>query len=532
MSGRLGIDFGTSNSVIGLTDDATGRTIVLDLPGLSVLKPSGESQVRVLPSLVHYDEHNIDRVLFAAQVLESNLYDHDHTFRWMKRYIGDRTSAPRKVGSRMISPLDAGQAFVTVLAATALAEIGGDLNEEIAFSAPVEAFEHYESWLRDVAEAAGVRRFRLIDEASAAALGYGTHIQAGDVYLVFDFGGGTLDVAVVKIEQDTRMTPGRRCRVLGKAGTKIGGSTIDGWIFNEVLARQGLKDTDESVRPLATELLVACEAAKETLSSDHSTEITAIDAATGARLSQTFTRADLEDLLDRHEVFTRIDTAIDRAIAKAQDRGYGKDFIKKALLVGGSSLIPSVQTHVTRRLGRDRVLLDRPLEAVALGASAFVSGIDFYDHIQHSYAIRHVDPESHDYNYRTIVTAGTSYPTDGVIADFTVKAVFDGQDELGIAIYELAEDPGSVGTVTELIFDPAGVPRTVEVSLDDRKRRSHFWMNERNPTFLRADPPAEAGEARFKASFHIDENKRLLITATDLRSRQWVFDRYPVVKLT
>ena len=60
-------------------------------------------------------------------------------------------------------------------------------NEEIALTVPVEAFEHYEDWLTDVAEAAVMPRFRIIDEASAAALGYGAHIQPGDVYLIFDF---------------------------------------------------------------------------------------------------------------------------------------------------------------------------------------------------------------------------------------------------------------------------------------------------------------------------------------------------------
>ena len=79
----------------------------------------------------------------------------------------------------------------------------------MAFTVPVEAYEHYEDWLATVAEAAGVRRFRVIDEPSAAALGYGAHIQAGDVYLIFDFGGGTLDVSVVLVEEPDAAPAGR-----------------------------------------------------------------------------------------------------------------------------------------------------------------------------------------------------------------------------------------------------------------------------------------------------------------------------------
>jgi molecular chaperone DnaK (HSP70) len=57
-------------------------------------------------------------------------------------------------------------------------------------------------------------------------------------------------------------------------------------------------------------------------------------------------------------------------------------------------------------------------------------------------------------------------------------------------------------------------------------------MNEGNPTFLVADPPAEQGEPRFEASFSIDENKRLLITARDLETGKTMYQDYPVVKLT
>jgi molecular chaperone DnaK (HSP70) len=57
-------------------------------------------------------------------------------------------------------------------------------------------------------------------------------------------------------------------------------------------------------------------------------------------------------------------------------------------------------------------------------------------------------------------------------------------------------------------------------------------MNEDSPTFLEAQPPARKGEARFQVSFHIDDSKRLLISARDLKTGRWLYDRYPVVKLS
>ena len=84
----------------------------------------------------------------------------------------------------------------------------------------------------------------------------------------------------------------------------------------------------------------------------------------------------------------------------------------------------------------------------------------------------------------------------------------------------------------ELVFDPSGAARLTSVTPDDEDRRTYFWMNEHNPTFLAADPPAKQGEARFEVEFNIDGNKRLLITTRDLKTSQTTHRNYPVVKLT
>ncbi|MEK7684363.1 MAG: Hsp70 family protein, partial [Verrucomicrobiota bacterium] len=67
---------------------------------------------------------------------------------------------------------------------------------------------------------------------------------------------------------------------------------------------------------------------------------------------------------------------------------------------------------------------------------------------------------------------------------------------------------------------------------DEAERRTHFWINEHSPTFLRANPPAQRGEQRFAVEFGIDGNKRLLITARDLKTDQVTHRDYPVVKLS
>lgn len=532
MSGRIGIDFGTSNSVVARYDEVRKIAEPLRIPEIGLDKRLGDDVMNVVPSLVHYADENT--VWFGAQVLQRNLYHDNHTFKLMKSVVSRRSgNIPRRFGDgRMIAPLRAAEDLLRRLMEDALAELGS-ADEEVAFSVPVESFEHYDKWLREVAEGVGLYRLRLIDEASAAALGYGVSIQPGDVYLVFDFGGGTLDVSVVRIEEDEGGASGRRCRVLGKSGAHVGGSTIDSWLFELVLARNGRTSSDEDVRRLGNELLVACESAKESLSAGPEADITAQDPITGKVLQAAISREDLEDLLDEHNLFSDIERVIAGAIGKAREKGFDEDAIKQVLLVGGSSMIPAVQKQISRRFGRQRVALSEPLTAVAKGAAAFVGGVDFFDHIQHDYAIQHVNANSGAYEYKTLVGSGTPYPTEIAVAEFTVKASYDGQQELGVAIYELSgEQVRDTTKPVELIFDSSGAPRMVEISVDERHQRSHFWMNEGAPTFLRAEPPGRRGEGRFRVEFHIDQGKRLLITAEDLKTRKLVFDRAPVVKLT
>lgn len=450
----------------------------------------------------------------------------------MKRYIANRSPVNRRIDGREISHFEAGRDFLSSVLLLAAQEVGIS-DEEIALTVPVESYEHYENWLTEVAEASGMPRFRLIDEPSAAALGYGAHIQPNDAYLIFDFGGGTLDVVVVLIEEEEEARAGRRCRVLGKAGAEIGGMTIDQWLYQEVLRLNGLSDSDEAVRQISGALLQDCEEAKKRLSDHDRADVGMMNPDTGTTIGAEFSRGRFEELLDDHEMYTQIDQTIRRAINKASERGYDEASIRAVLMVGGSSLIPSVQKTVQRIFGKNRVEIKRPLDAVARGAAAFVAGVDFYDHIQHDYAIRWVDPKKGEYNYQVIVNRGTQYPTREPLARKTVKATYDGQTQLGIAIFEIGERHRRGGEQpVELIFDPSGAVRMVQLTTDEEEQRHRFWVNEHSPTFLVADPPAKLGEPRFEIVFGIDGNKRLLISAVDIKSRRSVLSSYPVVKLT
>jgi hypothetical protein len=204
-------------------------------------------------------------------------------------------------------------------------------------------------------------------------------------------------------------------------------------------------------------------------------------------------------------------------------------------MIGGSSLIPSVQQVLTRIFGGERVMIDRPLEAVACGAAAFAAGIDVYDHIQHDYAIRFVDPQKGGYDYRPIVRRGR-------VPDGRAGGQGDGE---GVARRpDEARDRGVRGRATpagersdggaklELVFDPAG--RGPGAGADERGRRAaDALLGERaRPDVPGGRPASGPGEPRFEVHFGVDANKRLVLSAKDVQTGRFVYENVPVVKLS
>jgi molecular chaperone DnaK len=349
--------------------------------------------------------------------------------------------------------------------------------------------------------------------------------------LVFDFGGGTLDVAIVKMEGDLE-DAGKFCHVMGKAGLDLGGTRIDEWLFQEIYERQGKELSEDDWNIVSRSLLTACETLKERLSFEEEAEVSVFNPFTGGSLAVSFTRNDFEGLLDKHDAFSKIDKTIRRALKMAEQKGFAEEDIKSVLMVGGCSNIPAMQKMLKRIFGAEKVKLTRPMDAVARGAARFAAGMAFKDYIQHDYAIRYVNPINGLYEYRPIVRRGTQYPTLEPTAVLTIKASFDGQNQLGIPIFEIGHDSWSVADMrNEIFLDYAGKPHTKNMLEKEITKRNFFWINKKNPTFLWVDSPAKKSEPYFELQFSIDSNRRLLITALNVKNGKTMLENYPVANL-
>lgn len=528
---KIAVDFGTSNTVVAFWNENANEVDLHHIPDVTLpfnFELDGIShEIPYIPSLIYYQ--SIERNFIGYQVIEKSLEKSQGAFRWMKAYIQSRRNIkyPLSDGSH-VDYFQAAKDFLEKVILFAKDSGQVDLSScEVAFTVPVESFEHYTDWLSTACLEIGVRRYRFIDESSACIFGYETHLQPGDIFLIFDFGGGTLDVSVVRIED--RVEGGKGCRVLGKSGCNIGGRTIDGWIYKNLLDNAGIHDLD--ARSASALFMLNVQKIKEELSIHKSYDYNISHEPSGLNLKGRYLRSDLEDLFDDMGLFSEVQATIERALAAAQEKGVTKEHIKEALLVGGTSQIPSIKRQMKTMFG-ERTRSYRPYDAVARGACKYLTNdIDkLYDHIQHDYAIKSYNPRSGAHTFIPLVSKGVQYPTEPDFKRLTLKAVRDNQRFFGIDIYEVAQNGSQYSGTGELIFDLNG-----GLIFDNKPREiaegTEFWMNEENPTFIEADPPGTRGEPRFSVTFRIDAQKRFLITVRDVKTQKLLYNDYPVVKL-
>jgi molecular chaperone DnaK (HSP70) len=535
MTVRIGIDFGAANTVVARWDEARGRGEPVPLDGIDLIREAGAGVTqRVVPSLIAYRHDSPQRWVGAQVASRPELSDDPSVavFQSAKATVtGRAVDIARRVGARKITGREAATQFLGDVTALAVLAVGAD-DLEIVATAPVETFDAYRDWLvREVGAGMAATRLRVVDEATAAAVGYRARMSPGDVFCVFDFGAGTLDISVVRVTGPDEDHAGAGVRTIAKAGLDLGGRHIDAVLAEWAATAAGVPQGDAvAYNRVFRRLLASAEAAKVALTSREDAVVEAADPVTGARYRAAVSRSSFERLLRDCEVLSRAGRGLRKALDDGAARGFPASEIARVFLVGGSSLIPAVQDLVRTQFDPSIVAQDRPLEAVAAGAAAIAGGQELHDHIQHDYAIRHVGDGG--YEFETLVRAGTAYPTPDPVKTLTIRAIHAGQRRMGIAIYELAHATyrdASAGL--EIMFDADGGARTMPVGAQQRQEQATLWLNEDSPTFLNADPPASPGTDRFRLDFRIDASKRLTVSAFDLKRKVWVLDGQPVVRL-
>jgi actin-like ATPase involved in cell morphogenesis len=345
MSTRLGVDLGTTWTAAAISTD--GSTEALTLGNRTV----------AIPSVVAIDG---DRTLVGEAAERHLLTAPADGAREFKRRLGDET--PYLLGG---APYGA-----EALMGRLLADVVGTATERLGAAPDEVVLTHPATWgayktdlLHEAGRVAGLDRVTLLGEPQAAALHYVRlgRVAAGDVVAVYDFGGGTFDVAVVRCGDVPELlgTP--------EGLERLGGIDLDQAVLATVNAAVDgklgeLDAADPEVARGLARLRAACTDAKEVLSAD--TDAVIDVQVPGLATQVRVTRGELEGALR-----PRLDdtvAAVERAIASA---GLTAAELAGVLLVGGSSRIPLVAEQVAARLGRPVLLDADPKLVVALGAA-------------------------------------------------------------------------------------------------------------------------------------------------------------------
>ncbi len=370
MSRIIGIDLGTTNSLVAYVDEATGLPRVI---------PDSEGRP-LLPSVVAFTPDGIvvgeaarrqlarrpaDTVYSVKRLMGRGFEDVKDEARYLPFRILPGDGLVRlAVGGREVTPPEVSAAVLKALKERAERHFGEPVDKAVV-TVPAYFNDAQRQATKDAGRIAGLDVVRIVNEPTAASLAYGLQRLSEGVIAVYDLGGGTFDVSILKTNDGV-------FEVLATNGdTHLGGDDLDRvlalWLLEDIAVRHHA-ELDRDCVDLARdpeamqELRLAAEAAKIRLSTEERTTLTIPFA--GFTYRRDITRAELERLVE--PLVTRTLGPARRALA---DAGLEPKDIDQVVLVGGSTRVPLVRRRVQELFGKTPHSQLNPDEVVALGAA-------------------------------------------------------------------------------------------------------------------------------------------------------------------
>ena len=351
----VGIDLGTTNSLVAAVRSGSPETL------------ADEQGRHLLPSVVHYFKDGVSCIGYEAA--EHNVSDPLNTLTSVKRLMGRGLDDVKTFGGQLpyrfadddggmpkivtagglVSPIQVSAEILRKLAGRAEIALGGMLDGAV-ITVPAYFDDAQRQATKDAATLAGIKVLRLLNEPTAAAIAYGLDQREDSVIAVYDLGGGTFDISILRLSRGV-------FEVLATGGdSALGGDDFDRVIAEWIRQQVGM---NESLDPIEQRILLeTAKSAKEELTDQDTVAIEVLD------WQGTLTRDQLNDLLD-----PLIEKTLRAAKKSLRDAGASTDQVDEVILVGGSTRTPRVREKVEQLFNRQPHSNLDPDRVVAMGAA-------------------------------------------------------------------------------------------------------------------------------------------------------------------
>jgi len=484
MSKILGIDLGTTNSAMAIIEG--GKPKILEnaeghrtTPSMVSVGKKGERLVGIAAK--RQAVTNPKNTLFSIKRLIGRSYSDPEVTRDNELFPFDVVKAGEgvkvKLGDDELAPQEVAAMILGKMKADAEAKIGEKITEAV-ITVPAYFNDAQRKATKDAGEIAGLTVKRIVNEPTAAALAYGFDKKAGQQIAVYDLGGGTFDVSILDVSEDT-------VEVKATNGdTHLGGDDFDQivikWIISEFKNAEGI---DLGADPLALQRIKeAAEKAKIELSTSQETEINQPFITQGENgpkhLVLTLKRAKLDELV--HDLAIKTLEPCKKAL---EDAGMKVGDIDEIVMVGGMTRMPLIQKTVEEFFGKKVNASVNPDEVVAMGAA---------------------------------VQAGVlqGEVKDVLLLDVTPLSL--GLETLGGVMTRLIDRNTTIPTSKSQVFSTAADNQpSVEVHVLQGEREMAADNKSLGRFMLSGIPPAPRGVPQVEVTFDIDANGILNVKAVD-----------------